>query len=93
MIENNVKVLISRVILSTGETLHTHLNHIAEVWIGWLVSRGVVDNLTEEILQLYFNQNINISVSLLIINTVVAFVSDGFSVVLGNLSGWNGLYN
>ena len=63
MIENNVKVLISRVLLSTGDSLHPHLNHISEVWIGWLVSRGVVDNLTEEVLQLYFNQNISVSVS------------------------------
>ena len=63
MIENNVKVLISRVLLSTGDPLHPHIIHISEVWIGWLVSRGVVDNLTEEVLQLYFNQNISVSVS------------------------------
>ena len=64
MIENNVKVLLSRVLLSTGDTLLPHLGSISEVWVGWLVSRGVVDNLTEEVLQLCFNHQIIINVSI-----------------------------
>ena len=64
LIGNNVKVLVSRVLLSAGDTLLPHLATISEVWVGWLVSRGVVDNLAEEILQLFFNQQIQITVSL-----------------------------
>ena len=62
LIADNVKVYLSQVLLSISESLKTQLPHIAEVWFGWLASRGVVDNLTEEILSLTFNQEVKITV-------------------------------
>ena len=62
MIPNRVKVLISQVLLSCDATLAQHLSTLSDKWVEWVVSRGLVDNITGQVLAVIFSHDIQIQV-------------------------------
>ena len=62
-IADNVKVAVSQVLLECRSHMVPNLNHVVGSWIGWVAGRGVVDNLTRDVLTLFFSHQITFTVS------------------------------